>query len=276
MADGPADNAAENAAEQPGSHYVQSLERGLAVIRAFGEHAPALTLSEVARRTELTRAAARRFLLTLADLGYVSYDGKYFSLTARVLELGYSYLSSISLPEVAHPHLERLSGQVHESCSASVLEGTDVVYIARVAVSRIMAVRINVGTRFPAHATSMGHVLLAGLDETRLEQYLDSAELDRRTSQTITTPVALRTQLDRVREQGYALVDQELEEGLRSVAAPVTDRAGRVIAAVNVSTHVGRVSTETVRAEIVPALLSTCARIEGDLAVSARSQPAGD
>ena len=266
---------AETPAEQPGAHHVQSLDRGLAVIRAFGESAPALTLSEVARATDLTRAAARRFLLTLADLGYVSYDGKYFSLTARVLELGYSFLSSISLPEVAHPHLERLSAQVHESCSASVLEGTDVVYVARVAVSRIMAVRINVGTRFPAHATSMGHVLLAGLDEVRLREYLDAAELGKLTSHTITSATALRTELASVREQGYALVDQELEEGLRSVAAPVRDRGGRVVAAVNVSTHAGRVSAEVVRAEIVPALLSTCARIEGDLAVNARAHPAG-
>lgn len=263
------DGTAENPDEQPGTHYVQSLDRGLAVIRAFGERADALTLSEVARATELTRAAARRFLLTLVDLGYVSFDGKYFALTARVLELGYSFLSSISLPDVAQPHLERLSARVGESCSASVLEGTDVVYVARVAVSRIMAVRINVGTRFPAHATSMGHVLLAGLSSEELGTYLRAAELTKLTTQTLSSEPELRAELDRVRVQGYALVDQELEEGLRSVAAPVRKRDGRVVAAVNVSTHAGRLSETTVRDDIVPELLATCDRISADLAMNA-------
>lgn len=259
--------------EQPGAHFVQSLDRGLAVIRAFGENADALTLSEVARATDLTRAAARRFLLTLADLGYVSFDGKYFALTARVLELGYSFLSSISLPEVAQPHLERLSARVGESCSASVLEGTDIVYVARVAVSRIMAVRINVGTRFPAHATSMGQVLLADLPADVLADYLAETELTELTSRTLTSAEALRSELSKVREQGYALVDQELEEGLRSVAAPVRAKSGRVVAAVNVSTHAGRVSAESVRTEILPELLATCASIEVDLASNARARP---
>lgn len=259
--------------EQPGTHHVQSLDRGLAVIRAFGEEADALTLSEVARATELTRAAARRFLLTLADLGYVSFDGKYFALTARVLELGYSFLSSISLPEVAQPHLERLSAQVGESCSASVLEGTDVVYVARVAVSRLMAVRINIGTRFPAHATSMGHVLLADLTDDELGAYFSAAELSEFTSYTLTSAATLRAELTRVHQQGYALVDQELEDGLRSVAAPVRGRSGRVSAAVNVSTHAGRVSGESVRSEVLPRLLETCERIEADLAMNALARP---
>ena len=142
-------------------HFVQSLERGLAVIRAFDEHNVELTLSDVARSTGLTRAAARRFLLTLADLGYVRTDGRWFSLSPRVLELGYAYLSSLSLPEVAEPHMERLVAEVHESSSVSVLDGEDIVYVARVPTSRIMTVSINVGTRFPAYATSMGRVLLA-------------------------------------------------------------------------------------------------------------------
>jgi len=269
------DGTAESPEGHSGDHYVQSLDRGLAVIRAFGERADVLTLSEVARATELTRAAARRFLLTLVDLGYVSFDGKYFALTARVLELGYSFLSSMSLPDVAQPHLERLSATVGESCSASVLEGTDVVYVARVAVSRIMAVRINVGTRFPAHATSMGHVLLADLDAEALQRYLREAELTKLTSHTLDSATHLRTELDRVRTQGYALVDQELEEGLRSVAAPVRDRDGGVVAAVNVSTHAGRVSRDTVRTGILPELLDTCGRISADLAMNARSRPGG-
>ena len=148
------------------SDFVQSLERGLAVIRAFGADDPELTLSDVARRTDLTRAAARRFLLTLVDLGYVRSDGKHFALTPRVLELGYAYLSSLSLPEIAEPHLERLAAQVRESSSVSVLDGDEIVYVGRVPTSRIMRVSINVGTRFPAYATSMGRVLLAALPTT--------------------------------------------------------------------------------------------------------------
>src|ERR1044072_7243904 len=147
------------------SHFVQSLEPGLAVIRALDADTPELTLSEVARETGLTRAAARRFLLTLADLGYVRSDGRQFALTARVLELGYAYLSALSLPAIADPHLEALAADVRESSSLSVLDGDDIVYVARVPTSRIMRVAINVGTRFPAYATSMGRVQLAGLSD---------------------------------------------------------------------------------------------------------------
>ncbi|MBB5960113.1 IclR family pca regulon transcriptional regulator [Saccharothrix tamanrassetensis] len=265
----------QDGSPERGAHYVQSLERGLAVIRAFNAATPALTLTDVAKSTGLTRAGARRFLLTLADLGYVRTDGKYFSLTARVLELGYAFLSSMSLPEVAQPHLERLSGEVHESTSASVLDGSDVVYVARFAVSRIMAVSITVGTRFPAYATSMGHVLLAGLSASELDRYLDSVRLEPLTSHTITSVTLLRAELDEVRAQGWALVDQELEEGLRSVAAPVRDRAGRVVAAVNVSTHASRTTVERIRREIVPPLLAACGGIEKDLAADGGGAASG-
>jgi IclR family pca regulon transcriptional regulator len=258
-----------------GAHHVQSLERGLAVIKAFHAGASELTLSDVARSTGLTRAAARRFLLTLADLGYVRTDGKYFSLTARVLELGYAYLSSMTLPEVAQPHLEHLSAGVHESSSVSVLEGTDIVYVARVAVSRIMTVSINVGTRFPAYATSMGHVLLAGLSEAELEQYFLVASLDRLTDHTVTAPGRLRTELAKVADQGWAMVDQELEEGLRSVAAPIRGRTGRVVAAVNLSTHASRTTAESVHRELLPPLMETARAIEADLAVGAPDHARG-
>jgi IclR family pca regulon transcriptional regulator len=250
--------------ERP-AHYVQSLERGLDVIRSFDADHPELTLSDVARSTGLTRAAARRFLLTLAELGYVRADGRWFSLTPRVLELGYAYLSSLSLPEVAEPHLERLVAQVRESSSVSVLDGHDIVYVARVPVSRIMTVAINVGTRFPAYATSMGRVLLAGLPEAELEVYLADVRLDRLSPRTVASPGALRAELERVRRQGWAMVDQELEEGLRSVAAPVRDRLGRVIAAVNLSTHASRTSAESARRRLVPPLRDAAARIEADL-----------
>ncbi|MFF0501929.1 IclR family transcriptional regulator C-terminal domain-containing protein [Nocardia aobensis] len=251
-----------------GAHYVQSLERGLAVITAFDARHSQLTLSDVARRTGLTRAAARRFLLTLADLGYVRSDGKNFGLTAKVLELGYSYLSSMSLPEVAQPHLEQLSAEVDESSSVSVLDGRDIVYIARVAVSRIMTVSISVGTRFPAYATSMGHVLLAGLAASELDAYLESVPLRALTPRTPADPKVLRRELEVVRAQGYSIADQELEEGLRSVAAPIHDHTGATVAAVNISTHANRHSVETIRTDLLPHLVTSARAIERDLATA--------
>ena len=253
------------------AHYVQSLERGLAVIRAFGADTPSLTLSEVARATGLTRAATRRFLLTLGDLGYVRSDGRYFELTPRVLELGYAFLSSLSLPEVAEPHLERLVAEVHESSSVSVLDGDDIVYVARVPTSRIMRVSINVGTRFPAYATSMGRVLLAGMEPDDLDAFLARAELVRLSARTITAEPKLRAELARVRRQGWAMVDQELEEGLRSVAAPIRDRAGQVVAAVNLSAHASRTTLDAVKRTLLPPLLATAERIEADLRVASAS-----
>ena len=247
------------------AHFVQSLERGLAVIRAFDADNSELTLSEVARATGLTRAATRRFLLTLVDLGYVRTDGRLFTLSPRVLELGYAFLSSMTLPEVAQPHLERLAAQVHESTSVSVLDDESVVYVARVATSRIMTVTINVGTRFPAYATSMGRVLLAGLRPQDLDAYFGRADLRAFTQRTLSTPDKLRAAVERVRNQGWAIVDQELEEGLRAVAAPVRDRSGRVVAAINVSTHSTRTSLGQMRRDLLPPLLATAARIEADL-----------
>lgn len=258
-----------------GPDFVQSLERGLAVIRAFDAGHPELTLSEVAAATGVTRAAARRFLLTLAELGYVRSDGRYFSLTARVLELGYAYLSSLPLPDVAEPHLEALVAEVNESSSVSVLDGNDVVYVARVPTSRIMTVAINVGTRFPAYATSMGRVLLAGLPDPDLEAYLASVRLERLTSRTVASVAALRGELARVRSQGWALVNQELEEGLRAVAAPIRDRSGAVVAAVNVSAHASRTSLEVMRRDLLPPLLAAAAKIETDLPMPPRRSRAG-
>jgi IclR family transcriptional regulator, pca regulon regulatory protein len=259
--------------EPRAAHFVQSLERGLAVIRAFDEHDPELTLSDVARKTGLTRAAARRFLLTLSDLGYVRTDGRWFTLSPRILELGYAYLSSLSLPEVAEPHLERLVAEVHESSSVSVLDGEDIVYVARVPTSRIMTVSINVGTRFPAYATSMGRVLLSHLPDDELEAYLERVELVPLSPRTVTSRDALRVELAKARSQGWALVDQELEEGLRSIAAPIRDRSGRTIAAVNVSAHASRMSIEAGRRTLVPPLLATAARIEADLPIAQARRP---
>jgi IclR family transcriptional regulator, pca regulon regulatory protein len=262
--DGP---AAERPARPP--HYVQSLERGLAVIRAFDADHPQLTLTDVARRTGLTRAAARRFLLTLADLGFVRTDGRLFLLTPRVLELGYAYLSSQTLPKIAEPHLKRLVAEVRESSSVSVLDQGDVVYVARVETSRIMRVAITVGTRFPAYATSMGRVMLADMRPQELDTYLRRMELRPFTARTVTTEEELRAELDTARRQGYAIVNQELEEGLRSVAAQIRDLTGRVVAAVNVSSHASRTSLKEMRRRLVPPLLSTARRIEADLQLTA-------
>ena len=172
------------------------------MIRALSGPGPGLTLSDVAREASLTRAAARRFLLTLEDLGYVRADDRRFSLTPRVLELGYSFLSSLTLPEIAQPHLRELVGAVHESSSVSVLDGPDIVYVAREPTQRIMTVAISVGTRFPAYATSMGRVLLAGLGAEEIERFLDGADLKKLTSETLTDEVALRGELERVRAAG--------------------------------------------------------------------------
>lgn len=209
--------------------HVASLERGLAVLRAFDAERPVMTLSEVAEATDLSRATARRFLHTLETLGYVRSDARAFRLTPRVLELGFSYLSSLSLPEIAQPHLERLSRRLDESVSAAVLDGDEIVYVARVPVRRIMSVAITIGTRFPAATTSMGHVLTRG--------------------------------------GPWALADEELEQGLRSIAAPLHGRGG-VVAAVNVSTSTSRVPREELLERHLPALLETAAAIDADLAAA--------
>jgi IclR family pca regulon transcriptional regulator len=214
----------------------------------------------------LTRAAARRFLLTLVALGYVHNDGREFTLRPRVLDLGFAYLSSMGLPEVALPHMETLVADVHESSSMSVLDGSDVVYVARVPTRRrIMTVSIAVGTRFPAYATSMGRVLLADLDEDALGEYLATTELTKLTATTVHDETRLRRVLDTTRAQGYAVVDQELEEGLRSVAAPVRADRGRVVAAVNMSVHASRATVAEIKQRFLPPLLDTVARISADL-----------
>ena len=247
------------------SDFVQSLERGLAVIRAFDAEHRELTLSEVARAAGLTRAAARRFLLTLQALGYVQCAGGRFSLRPRVLELGYAYLSGLSLPEVAQPHVEALVAEVNESSSISVLDGTEIVYVARVPTRRIMSIMLSVGTRLPAYATSMGRVLLAGLPEPEREQRLACIELRRLTPYTVASLDALRNTLRTVARQGYATVDQELEEGLRSVAVPIHHPAGQVTAALNVSLHASRASMATMRRDFLPRALRAARAIEEDL-----------
>ena len=245
--------------------YVLSLERGLQVIRSFGHDAARMTLSDVARRTGLSRAASRRFLLTLTELGYVTFDGKRFSLTPRVLGLGYAYLSSFTIVDLSQPFLERVSERLHESCSISVLDRREIVYVARVPSRRIMSVSISIGTRLPAHATSMGQILLAALPPERLDSYFRDAELTSFTARTVTGEAELRTLLKRVAAQGYSIADQELEAGLRSIAVPVRARSGSVVAAMNVSAHAVRASMADLVRNFLPELRRAAADLTAAL-----------
>lgn len=249
----------------PSSDFVQSLARGLAVIRAFDGARPELGLSEVSRATGLTRATARRLLRTLVRLGYVRQDGNRFSLRPRVLELGYSYLSALSLPELGQPHMETLVAEVNESSSIAVLDDVDIIYVARVPTSRIMSITIAVGTRLPAYATSMGRVLLAGLDPDALEDRLSRMEIPPLTPTTVEDVDALRSELERVRMQAWAAVDEELELGVRSVAVPIREASGTVCAAMNVSVHASRMTMQDLQKQVLPSLLRAATAIEAEL-----------
>ena len=253
--------------DELGPEFLQSLARGLAVLTALGSRVGGLSLAATAEATGLSRATARRSLLTLVQLGYAATEGRCFRLLPRVLELGYAQLSVLTLPELAQPHLSELVAQVHESASMAVLDGDDVRYVARVATVRIMSVNITVGTRFPAYATSMGRVLLAALPPEERAARLHRVGRNPPTRRTVSSPQRLDALLDTVASEGFALVDQELEEGLRSLAVPVRDREGRAVAAVNVSTHAGLGSVEATREALLPALRTAAARIEADLAV---------
>lgn len=246
--------------------YVRALDRGLAVLQAFSRERPAMTLADVARATNLTRATARRLLLTLVELGYLQLDGREFRLTPKVLNIGYAYLSSLDLARLAQPAMEALAEYTHESCSAAVLDGTEIVYVARVPAKRILTISLGLGSRLPAYATSMGRVLLAGLAPAQLDRTLATCSFEALTPKTLVDPAAVREELDRVRRQGWALVDQELELGLRSIAAPLRNRPGCAVAALNVSTHASRVDPDQLHGEFLPALLETAARITEGLA----------
>ncbi|MFE7842017.1 IclR family transcriptional regulator C-terminal domain-containing protein [Streptomyces sp. NPDC057474] len=252
--------------QELGREFIESLARGLTVITSFGEGRAELTLTEVAQATGLARATARRALITLEHLGYVESYDRVFRLTPRVLGLGFPPLSMLPLPRIAAPHLAELSARVHESASLAILTGggDEVQYTARVATSRIMSVNITLGTRLPAYATSLGRVMLADL----LPEVSLPERLIRLTPHTVTDRRELLAVLERVRAAGYALVDGELEEGLRSIAVPVRERGGRVVAAVNVAMHSSRRSVEECVAEVLPELRDAVGRIEGELGVA--------
>ena len=239
----------------------------MAVIQAFSGDQPSMTLSEVARATGLTRAAARRFLITLEELGYVASNGREFSLRPSVMKLGYAYLSSLSLSDIAQPYMEGLVETVHESCSVAVLDGLDIVYVVRVPTKRIMTIALSLGSRLPAYATSMGRILLANLPPTELEDFFRKVTLKPLTPCTITDPQLLREKLGQAQKQGWSMVDQELEQGLRSIAAPIFNRNKQVVAALNVSTQANRVSLDQLLNEFLPHLKECVERISAELAL---------
>jgi len=256
--------------QELGGEFIASLARGLTVITAFGAGRAELTLSEVAQHTGLPRATARRALITLEHLGHVTVHGRVFRLTPRVLALGFPPLSRTTLARIAQPHLGALTRRTHESTSLAVLTGNDVQCLVSVAAGRIMDADIAVGSRMPAYATSTGRVLLAGLSAEERSGRLARVRMGALTPRTVTRPADLRTILVQVREAGYALVDGELEAGLRSIAVPVRDREGSLVAAINVTMHSSRRSAAECVKAILPELRATAARTEADLHLAGR------
>lgn len=253
--DPPPAEASPKPGPTPGDTYVQSFARGLAVIRSFSAEAPSQTLSEVAGRTGLTRAGARRILLTLEGLGYVEAQGRQFRLTPKILDLGFAYLSSLPLWNLAEPVMETLVAEVKESCSAAVLDGAELVYVLRVPTHKIMRIHLGIGSRLPAYCTSMGRVLLAGLPADEVRARLSLRERTAFTSRTVTDLPTLLGLVEETRRQGWCLVNQELEEGLVSLAAPIVDRTGRTIAALNISGQANRTPPEAMIEQFLPRLL---------------------
>jgi IclR family pca regulon transcriptional regulator len=258
-------NAADSEELKPSDSYVQSFARGLEVLRSFGAGAPAQTLSEAAERVGLTRAGARRILLTLQTLGYVEQDARQFRLTPKVMELGFAYLSAQPWWHLAQPLMEELTQQLRESTSAAVLDGEQIVYVLRVPVHKIMSINLGVGSRLPAHCTSMGRVLLANLAEDERERRVQAMALAPLTPRTVTDREKLLRTLAQVRRQGWALVNEELELGLMSMAVPIRDRSGRAVAAINVSSRPQQQSAAEMLRRCLPALQSVAERISAML-----------
>jgi IclR family pca regulon transcriptional regulator len=242
--------------ESGNTDFVRALAKGLAVIEAFDAQSPAMTLSDVARKTGLTRGTARRLLLTLVELGYAAFDGKLFSLTPRVLNLGFAFLYSHNVWQLAQPYMVEVVERLHESCSIAVLDGAEIVYVARVPTSeRIMSINLGLGTRLPAHATSMGRVLLAWRPPGEVAGLAArSGGLRQYTPRTVTDPDQLNDLLKQVRKQGWAMVDQELELGLRSLAVPIFDFTGSAVAALNIGTQASRWTVSALQKDALPAL----------------------
>jgi IclR family transcriptional regulator, pca regulon regulatory protein len=252
--------------EGTGPDFIEALARGLEVIAAFAPNRPPMTLADVAAATGLARPTARRILLTLQELGYVRVDGPGFALTPRVLELGVAYVRSMGIWEAARPHLERLSARTGESCSIAQLDGPDIVYVARVAVPKIVALAVQIGTRFPALQTSLGKVLLAALDPAAVDAVLAEPTRSGLVPRWQPDRAERDAELREVRARGWALTDQQLALGIRSAAAPLRDGSGRVIAALNVNTHAAETPVERLREHHLPLLLQAAGEISADFA----------
>jgi IclR family pca regulon transcriptional regulator len=231
---------------------IQGLAKGLAVIEVFDAAHARLSITDVAELTGLERATARRCLLTLTSLGYASYDGKFFMLTPRVLRLGHSYLAATPLPGIIQPFLERLTAATGESASASVLDGTDILYIARASLRRVMSINLSPGTRLPAYCSSMGRVLLAAMPPAAARSLLERSERPANTPKTKTDLTALMDELALVARQGYALIDEELELGLRSIALPLLNARGETVAALNIGAQAARIGVDAMVAQYLP------------------------
>ncbi len=249
--------------EDSPAYYVKSVEKTFEVLRAFGPDHPRLTVSQIAARADMTRASARRFLLTLSDLGYLRADGSYFELTPRSLEIGHSYLANLALPRIAERHLKSLANELNETTSLCILDGQDIVYVACVPSPRLLSVSINVGTRFPAWATSMGRVLLASLSARELAAYFEAVNLKRFTERSVGSLDQLRDEVDLARDRGWSMVSQELEDGLRGVAVPVWSGT-QAVAAVNVSLQTHRAPADAIEKTVVPLLQDAARQITLD------------
>jgi IclR family pca regulon transcriptional regulator len=250
--------------------FVTSVARGLSVIRCFGPGHSTLTLAEVADRAALTRPTARRFLLTLEALGYVRTDGKRFWLAPKTLDLGYAYLSSMNISDIAHPSMQKVVDVLNESCSMAVRDGTEIVYVARVPPKHLMGLQITLGRHMPMYCTSTGRVLLADLDRAELDKYLSTVERRALTSRTVTAERQIKDILGDVRRQGYALIDQEVEEGLRAIAVPIRSASGKVVAGVSVGAHTARATKSDMISRLLPPL-QACAKEIESLLISSNS-----
>ncbi|MDQ0469908.1 IclR family transcriptional regulator domain-containing protein [Labrys wisconsinensis] len=251
--------------ERPGD-MMGGFAKGLSVLGAFGQGHERLTIAAAARLAGLDRATTRRCLITLQRLGFATFDGKCYALTARVLTLGHAYLASTPLPEQLQPFLDRLAGTIQESCSCSILDGTHIVYIARAAQRRVMSISLGVGSRLPAYCSSMGRVLLAAMTDEEALALIDRSDLQALTARTLTKREDLATEIARVRREGYCIVDEELEIGLRSLAVPIRSRSGRVVAALNTGVQTSRVGLDRLRAEFLPNLLEVQAQLAAVIA----------
>jgi IclR family pca regulon transcriptional regulator len=252
-------------ADNDDSQIIHSVERALRVLQVFSPEHPQLTLSEMAKLIGLSRATTRRILITFEHLGFVRQNGRFFSPTPRVLRLGYGYLSSLPYWDRAQPHVRALADSVGEASSIAVFDDPDVVYVLRVPSQRQLSLTLTIGTRLPAHATSLGHVLLAGLSAPELDRYLERTKLEQLTSKTITDKNELRSVLEKTRSQGYNVSNGGRELGVLSVAAPIMSRTGEVIAALNVSTNSARISVSELRSRILPQVISAAKSISDDL-----------